>query len=228
MRKPSADAPLHAVVAGATGLTERLLIEQLQHEPSFGSITALARRTMTSDDPRLTWRSVDFENLPSDLISSHIDCCFCCLGTTIKKAGSQEMFRQIDFTYVVGLAEMCAAHHVPHFLLISSVGADSHSAVFYSRVKGEVEQAVASCRIARVSVLRPSMLLGDREEFRIGERVGAFMMRSVNPILIGRFKKYRAIGADTVAKAMVHLATTPGDGYRVYESDEIAELGRAK
>ena len=217
--------PLHAAVAGATGLTGGHLLELLLEHPRFESVTSLVRHRQRPDEPGLSQQIVDFDKLSIDMIPSRTTTFFCCLGTTIKKAGSREKFRRVDFEYVYQLAELCEQRGVNHFLLVSSIGAKADSSVFYSRVKGEIEHAVRERRIERVSILRPSVLIGDRPEFRLGEKLGVAAMKLAQPFLAGRFRKYRAIPARIVARAMVALAVGPGDGHLIYESDEIAELG---
>jgi uncharacterized protein YbjT (DUF2867 family) len=156
-----------------------------------------------------------------------VDDVFCCLGTTIKKAGSQAAFRKVDFTYAYEAAQLAVQQGAEHFLLVSSLGADANSSVFYSRVKGELEIAIAALPFAAVSIFQPSLLLGERAEFRFGERLAEPLAKVLSVFLLGPLRKYRAIEAHTVAAAMIHVAKSPGKGVTIYESDRIQEIGHA-
>ena len=147
---------------------------------------------------------------------------YCCLGTTIKKAGSQEAFRTIDHTLVITIAELMRKQGAGQFLVISSMGADSNSKVFYNRTKGEMEEAVKEIGYPCLRILRPSLLLGKREEFRFGEKIGLILTPLLKPFLIGSLKKYAPVEAESVAHFMVKVATEqPISGVHVYESGMI-------
>jgi uncharacterized protein YbjT (DUF2867 family) len=156
-----------------------------------------------------------------------VDDVFCCLGTTIRAAGSREAFRGVDFGYVVGAAQAAAENGARQLLLISAVGADPGSRVFYSRVKGEVEDAVGELPFRGTQIFRPSLLLGKREQFRLGERIAALALPLVSFLLVGPARKYRPIKASAVAAAMLKVATTEPPGVNVFESNRIAALAAA-
>jgi uncharacterized protein YbjT (DUF2867 family) len=153
-----------------------------------------------------------------------VDDIFCCLGTTLKKAGSQEAFRRVDLDYVVNAASFAKRHSAHHFLMVSAVGADARSRVFYSRVKGEAESAVAKLGIESISIFRPSFILGPREESRLGERLGMGVAAALSFAMVGPLTKYRPIAATTIARAMIAVAATPAPGVTVYEFDRMATL----
>src|SRR5262249_51254117 len=146
---------------------------------------------------------------------------FCCLGTTMKQAGSEAAFRQVDFTFVVSLASLALGAGARQFLLISSLGANPKARIFYSRVKGETEGAVSALPFEGRQIFRPSILVGERREQRTGESIGAAVMRGSAFAMVGRLRKYRPIAAATVAEAMVRVALRAPRGVNVFESDEI-------
>jgi uncharacterized protein YbjT (DUF2867 family) len=215
-----------ALLAGASGLVGSLCLDRLLNEPSYTRVVALVRRPLPHDDPKLEQQMVEFDRLGTEGVAfpTATDV-FCCLGTTMEQAGSEEAFRQVDFTYVVALASQSLAHGARQFLLVSSLGASATSKIFYSRVKGETEAAVSALPFEGRQIFRPSILLGDRHELRTGERVGIAVMRGAAFAMVGPLRKYRPIAARTVAEAMVRVALRAPRGVNIYESDEIERLG---
>lgn len=215
-----------ALVAGASGLVGSRCLKRLLDESGFARVITLSRRPLPHDDPKLEQRVVEFERLGAVGVEfPRATDVFCCLGTTMRQAGSEAAFRQVDFTYVVSLASLSLGAGARQFLLVSSLGANPRSRVFYSRVKGETEAAIAGLPFEARQIFRPSILLGERHERRSGEEVGALVMRGAAFALVGPLRKYRAITADTVAEAMVRVALRAPRGVNVYESDEIERLG---
>jgi uncharacterized protein YbjT (DUF2867 family) len=214
-----------AALVGATGLVGSSCLQHLLHDPSYNEVRAIVRRPIPVEHPKLKVIRIDFDRLSAleDVLGA--DDLFCCLGTTIKKAGSREAFRKVDFDYPVIAATVAAKREGIQFLLVSSLGANPGSRVFYNRVKGEVEQAISGLPFAAVHIFRPSMLLGDRAEFRPAEKAGATLMTSLSFLMVGKWKKYRAIEADVVARAMVYAAGQGKSGLNMYESDVIQEMG---
>lgn len=207
-----------ALLAGATGLTGNLLLAELLADTRYSSVYALVRKSILSAQQKMTERLVDFEhlgNLPK------IDDVFCCLGTTIKKAGSREAFRQVDFDYVLNLARTAKAAGALRFMVMSSIGANPKSDVFYSSVKGEMEAALAALGFAELHIFQPSFLVGDRTEKRVGERIGVMAFQLMSPLFIGPARKYRSIRAKQVAHAMVVAALSGMPGKHIYTSDMI-------
>jgi uncharacterized protein YbjT (DUF2867 family) len=216
-----------ALVVGASGLVGRHLLGLLLAEESYSRIIMLTRKSLGFEHPKLLEYVVNFEQLEKhqDLIKG--EDVFCCLGTTIKTAGSQEEFRKVDFTYVVQTAAISKRNGARQFLVISSLGADIHSRIFYNRVKGEMEAAVAKIPFESVRIFRPSLLLGDRRESRPAEAIGKFFVKAISVLLfIGGMRRYSAIHAETVAKAMLRAAKQKLDGVETIESEEIQSLGR--
>ena len=210
-----------ALIAGATGLVGSYLLRLLLQSNYYGKVIAIGRRPLPFQDPKLEQKTVDFnalENL-SELKADHV---FCCLGTTMKKAGSKENFYRVDHTYVVNMAKAASRNPGTQFLVISSMGANKNSAFFYNRVKGEMEADLAQFPLAAVHIFRPSLLTGNRQESRFGEKIGETLMRILKPIMVGPLRKFRAIPAAVVAKAMLQKANENARGIYVYQSDEIA------
>ncbi|SEO97905.1 MULTISPECIES: oxidoreductase [unclassified Paenibacillus] len=215
-----------ALVIGATGLVGGLLVRSLLQNPAYGRIRVLVRRRLELEHPKLEQHIVDWEQLEEqkDLFRD-VDDLYCCLGTTIKKAGSQENFRQVDFHYPVRAAKLAKEQGVSQMLVISSMGADAGSRVFYSRTKGEMEDALSAIGLRSLHIFRPSLILGDRKEKRLGEQLAAHAMTFLDRWMKGRVDKYRAIQAATIARAMINIALVQTNGNHVYSNDVIHVLG---
>ncbi len=215
-----------ALVAGATGLIGSHCLDRLLGEPAYTRVITLGRRLIERADPKLEQRVVELERLGrAGFEFPQATDVFCCLGTTMKQAGSEAAFRQVDFTFVVSLASLALGTGAKQFLLVSSLGASPTSRIFYSRVKGETEAAVMALPFESRQIFRPSVLLGERRERRAGETLGAAVMRGTAFAMVGPLRKYRPIAAATVAEAMVRVALRSPRGVTIYESDEIERLG---
>jgi len=214
-----------AALLGATGLVGSCCLQHLLQDSSYNEVRVLVRRPLSLRHPKLRIIEVDYEQPFSQAAALGADDVFCCLGTTIKKAGTREAFRKVDFDFPVNAAAIAAEQGAKQFLLITALGANPESRVFYNRVKGDAEQAVRRLPFAAVHIFRPSMLLGDRKEFRPAEKAGAAFMTSLSFLFVGKWRKYRAIEADVVARAMVYAAGQRRSGLQVYESDAIQEMG---
>lgn len=213
-----------AIVVGATGLVGSHLIEMLCESDEYISVTAIARRKIDYQHPKLNVKIRDFDHLAeSDLEFAHE--VFCCLGTTIKKAGSKEEFEKVDVEYPLRVAALAKNRRIPHFIVISAMGANEKSLAYYSRVKGKLEKELEELEFERLSIVRPSLLVGDRKEFRLGEKTGEVALKLANPLLMGGMKKFRSIEASQVALAMMVIAL---DGKKekvaIYESGELATM----
>jgi uncharacterized protein YbjT (DUF2867 family) len=213
-------------VIGATGLVGSHIIDLLKEENARQKIRLLVRRPMEFSHPKLETRLVNFEDYES-LKSAMAGCevVFCAVGTTQAKVkGDQLQYRKVDYDIPVNAARACLETEGETFLLVSSVGANRKSKNFYLRLKGEVEEAVQRFPIRSISIFRPSMLLGNRKEFRLGERIGQFGMKLIAPLLAGKSRKYRAIEARDVAAAMIEAAKQNKKGFTVHEYDEMKRL----
>jgi uncharacterized protein YbjT (DUF2867 family) len=187
-------------------------------------VTALVRRTIDISDPKLIQRVIDFGDIETHGTVLEADDVFCCLGTTIKQAGTQHAFRKVDFDYVVKLAALSEHCGAKQFLVVSSLGANAHSRIFYNRVKGEMEEALRKIPFNAVHIFRPSLLLGTRREERANEKAGAIFMSMMKFAMTGYLKKYRAILARDVARAMVIVAQKDLYGVNIFESERIQEI----
>ena len=214
-----------ALVIGSSGLIGSHLVIQLLSNPNFEKVIVFNRRPCLLLHPKIEEHIIDFNNLKA--IEPYVkgDVMFCTMGTTIKKAGSKEAFRLVDVVYPEQFAEMALHNQVKQFLIISSLGADLHSNNFYLKTKGEIETFLQNSAFKSVSILRPSLLLGDRKEFRLGEKIASYVLPVLSLFLIGPFKKYRAIEAKTVAKAMLEIALQNKSGFTIYPSDELQTIG---
>jgi len=210
-----------ALLAGGGGLTGGHLLSLLLADERYARIHALVRKPGLSPHSRLQEHIFDYDH-PAAL--SAIDDVFCCLGTTIRKAGSQAAFRKVDYEYVVSLAHLARKAGAKRFLVISSLGASVRSPIFYSRVKGEMEEALRDVGFDELHVFQPSLLLGNRHESRPGERIGIAATCGIAPFMLGPMRKYRPIDAQIVARAMLTAAWINHRGNHVYTSDRIVEL----
>ena len=209
--------PQHVLLAGATGLTGEHLLDRLLNEPTISRVLAPTRRPLAAH-PHL-------ENPVGDpavflpQLAGRVDIAYCCLGTTLKQAGSEQAFRAVDLDMVVAFSKRAREMGARHLLVVSAIGADPKSPIFYNRVKGEMEEALKSQDWPQLTIVRPSLLLGERIQPRLGERLASPFSR----LMPG---KYRGIAACTLARALWRLALEEGDGIRIIESDELRKLGK--
>jgi uncharacterized protein YbjT (DUF2867 family) len=215
-----------ALVAGATGLVGGHVLTQLLASPAYARVIAVTRKRLEVTHPKLLQIVTPLDAVESAVadFGTRIDDAFCALGTTIKIAGSQEAFRHVDFDYVVGFARAAKKAGAKRFLLVSAVGASAQSAIFYSRVKGEAEDAVAALGFSAVDIFRPGMLLGARAEPRPLEAIVGALTPILNPLMIGGASIYKSIRGEDVAKAMVAAALRTSDGRRVLTYREMMGL----
>jgi len=214
-----------ATVVGATGLIGGLLLEELLNDPYFDTVRILIRRPIDITHPKLEKKIVDFNDNDSLLVAlSNSDVVFCSVGTTQKKVkGDKEAYRKIDFDIPVKLARFSKMVGCEKFILVSSVGANSKGDNFYIKLKGEVEDVIKTISLRSLHIMRPSFLIGERKEFRMGEVIGKPLMQIFSFLIP---KKYKAIQAKDVAKAMVTIAKKNDEGISSYEYEQIKELSK--
>lgn len=214
---------MKALIAGATGLVGSHLLHLLLKDPYYEKIWVLTRRSLKIQNKKIEEIVSDFNDLEGTLGEVETNHVFCCLGTTMKKAGSREAFRKVDFEFPLEIARIMHSKGASKFLLISAIGASSNSMFFYNQVKGEVEEALQKLNYPALLIFRPSLLLGDRSEERTGEDVAKKIYRYIDWLFIGPFKKYKGIPAESVAAAMLKKAKTEQPGTVILESDQIME-----
>lgn len=206
-----------ALIAGGTGLIGSQLLKLLLESNRYSKILAVTRRELPSH-PMLTQFNVPFEKLDELDATLKVDDVFCCLGTTMAKAKSRENFYKVDFQYPLILAKTALNLKATQFLLVSALGANKNSPVFYNRVKGEVEEAISAIGFDTLHYFRPSLLLGPRQEERAGEDAAKFFYK-VFGFLIP--KKYKGIESIKVARAMLYFASQDREGVFVHESLDL-------
>lgn len=213
-----------ANIIGSTGLTGSHLLKILLDSDCYDKVISFVRKDSNISHPKLTQHIVDFDDPASFTDKIHGDDMFCCLGTTIKKAGSQEAFEKVDLIYPVEFAKAASSNGVKQFSIISSIGANPTSGNFYLRTKGKCEEELRKIAFQSTSIFRPSLLIGQRKEFRLGERISGYAMKVFSVLLFGPLKKYKAVKAEKVAYAMFSIANQNTVGYHIYESDYISDL----
>jgi len=211
----------NVLIAGSTGLVGNSLLTQLLADDQYEKVVAITRKPIDNKYPKLIQKQIDFDSVESLKLDLQVDDVFCALGTTIKTAGSQDAFYKVDYTYVVNLAKWSAANGVQRLLIVSAMGANAKSGIFYNRVKGEMEEAVRQLNIPHIQVFRPSLLMGNRAERRGGEKIAQAVMGVLGFLFTGRLLKYKGIHADVVAKAMIQSAKVDVKGFTVIESGEM-------
>lgn len=216
-----------AIVLGATGLVGKEVTEGLLRSGSWDEVRILVRHALDLDHPKLKQIIINWDQLEQyeDLFNGG-SAVFCCLGTTIKKAGSQSNFERVDLHYPLQAAAIAKKKQVKQFLVVSSMGANSKSRSFYTRTKGRMEEGLSALDFQGLHLFRPSLLLGPRQEFRLGERVAAKLMKGLDFLLVGKAAKYRAIQGKTVARAMINIANVGTRGVHVYNNEVIHVLGK--
>ncbi|MCE9499907.1 MAG: oxidoreductase [Leptospira sp.] len=216
-----------ALILGSTGLIGGHCLDYLLEDDSYGTVIVAVRKETKRKHKKLKQVVVDFENLEKRKEVFKVNDVFCCLGTTIRKAGSQEQFRKVDLEYPVRAAELSAKNGVKQFSIVSAMGADRKSMIFYNRIKGEVESEIQKFPFSSVMIFRPSLLTGEREEVRSGEKLGETISNVLSFAFIGPFATYRPIEGKAVAHAMVLESKKNVPGKRIYESGEIRKISEA-
>ncbi|GAB4031612.1 oxidoreductase [Spirosoma jeollabukense] len=213
--------PAHktALVLGASGLIGNLLTHRLVDSPIYSNVKVLVRKSLSWQHPRLQEVQFDFDH-PNGLLTQADDV-FCCLGTTIKKAGSKENFRKVDYQYPMEIGQLGLTNGAQQFAIVTAMGANPASSIFYNRVKGDVERDLAALNYPTLLIFRPSLLFGDRSENRFTERIASGAMRLFSPLIPA---KYKGIDADKVANAMLLTMQQELTGKHIFESDVLQEF----
>lgn len=211
-----------AIVIGATGLVGSELIKLLLQNPEFTKVKTFGRRSLNLENEKLEEQIINFDqpNTWQDNVKG--DVLFSTLGTTIKDAGSKDAQYKIDYTYQYRFAIAAAKNGVESYVLVSSAGANPASRIFYNRMKGELERDIKPLPFKRISILQPSLLIGEREKSRQGEKIGYFILKKINSL--GLLKKYKPIKGAEVAKAMVTLSLRTEPGVKTYTLNQLFDL----
>ncbi|PWJ42589.1 NAD-dependent epimerase/dehydratase family protein [Sediminitomix flava] len=215
-----------ALVIGATGLVGKNLVQLLLHDAAYDKVIVFARRSTNIGHSKLQEHIVDFDHIESwkELLKG--DVLFSAMGTTIKKAGSKDVQYKIDYTYQYDVAKAASEQGVNQYVLVSSSGANAKSPIFYARMKGELDEAVIKLNFEKVAIIRPSVLVGEREERRFGEMIGIKLGKVLSAIL-PPIAKYKPIRGETVAQAMINSLKVPTDKkLLVYELDSVFTLAK--
>lgn len=214
-----------ALIAGSTGLIGRQLLSLLLEDAKYSQVISVSRRSTGISSSKLVEVITSFDNLNEVAAQLKADDIFICLGSTLKKAGSKELFKRYDYTYPLELAKICFNNDAKQLSLVSAMGADSDSTFFYSRVKGDLETAVINLGYETTNILRPSLLIGEREDERTMESIAQQFYKSLGWVFVGPAKKYKAIDGDTVASAMLNITNSNLTGVTIFDSNEIESKG---
>jgi len=224
MTNPQSHSSRTALIVGASGLIGQHCLQALLQDSVYTQVKSLVRREMSTQHDKLQQHVVDFEDLKSNKDLIMADDIFCCLGTTIKKAGSKERFRQVDYHFPLETAKLALENGAKQFLIVTALGANSNSNIFYNQVKGKVEESLAALHYTTLQIFQPSLLLGDRQEKRTGEKIGQILFNALSFLFVGPLKKYKGIEGKVVAEVMVHQAKKDLQGAYVHNSEEIQTI----
>ena len=213
-----------ALLIGATGLVGGCVLDQLLQDNDYSNVIVLTRKTLNKNHPKLKEVLVNFDQVENYVNDIKADVVFCCLGTTIKTAGSQDAFKKVDYEYPLRVAEIAKKNGTKKYLLISALGASKSSIVFYNRVKAEVEDAIGKLNFESFHILQPSLILGDRRETRFGEGIAQAAAPVFDALMMGPLNKYKSIRAEQIAKAMIYYSTLGDQGIFRHESNELQKV----
>jgi uncharacterized protein YbjT (DUF2867 family) len=211
----------NALIAGATGLTGHDLVKLLLKSEYYNSLHIIGRRPYELEHPKIRSYVVDFENFHDFKTEGIIHDVYICLGTTIKKAGSKQAFRKVDLEYVRNIGEWAVSHKVEKIAVISSMGANASSANFYLRTKGEMELCLTDMNFSHIIILRPSLLLGKRHEFRFAEHLSSLLMKPFMGLMRGRLIKYKPVETRIVAEAMFKSTVQADERFIILKNTDI-------
>jgi uncharacterized protein YbjT (DUF2867 family) len=215
---------LKIAILGSSGLVGSQLLAYCLDDKQIASVTSYVRKSSGISHTKLVEIVIVFENLELEISNINVDVVFCCLGTTIKNAGSKEKFKKIDFTFPLQMAKICKKFNINKFIVITALGANPYSPIFYNKTKGELEQQLVRLQLEQLCIVRPSLLLGNRIETRPMEKLFSIISPIINIFMLGPLKKYKAIDSFKVAYSMLWLAKKKTDTNYIIESDTIASI----
>lgn len=216
----------NAILVGASGLVGSSLLEQLLENPAYSSVLTITRKKLQRQQPKLKQLVINFDELGSHAEEIKGDVVFCALGTTKEQTPDKAQYRKIDYQYPLDIARIACENGASQYHIVSSIGADPSSGIFYLKLKGETERDLQQIPFKSIHIYNPSMLDGDRKEQRTAEGLINGMMHVINPLLIGSLKKYRSIKIEKVASAMIRQSLEDLNGVHFYPSDKIEALSR--
>lgn len=197
---------MKALILGASGLVGEKLLKETLNDDYYHEVTVLVRRPLKVVDKKLKEVVVDYDQMEKYSEEFSVDHVYCCLGTTLKKAKTKNNFKKVDYEYPLRAAKLSKQKNVKHYVLVSAIGADASSPIFYTRIKGQVEEAIKRLGLKSFTALRPSLLLGNRYENRLGEKLGIGLAKLLAPAFVGPLKKFRAVDVRQVARCMIQAA----------------------
>jgi len=215
-----------AIILGASGLTGGLLLEKLIVDDRYESIKWFSRSSikgLPNKVKQYIGNLLELEQFKNDFTGDEV---YCCIGTTAKKTPDKSLYRAIDYGIPVAAAKLSKENGIKTFLVVSAMGANKKSSVFYNRTKGEMEQGVLDQGIQKTAILRPSLIGGDRDERRVLEKIGLVVFKIIQPLFIGPLKKYKIVNADCIAQAMLNIANTTSNTNVIITSDDIKQLAK--
>lgn len=211
-------------VAGSSGLVGSYLVENLSK--LYPKVISISRREIKFSKNNIYNIIVDFDNLENENILKEIDHLYIALGTTRKKAGSAKKFEKVDYHYCLNLAKIASDYGVKRISIVSSVGSNSNSNLLYPRTKGKLEEELAKLSFDHISIMKPGIILGNRKESRIGEKIAKYIFYFISPLLFGSLVKYKSIHANYISKAMIYQMSIGKNGFFQFEFEKIMEFSK--
>jgi len=214
-----------AIILGATGFVGNRLLQKLIEDHRYETIKLFSRSKiegLSIKVKQFIGDILDLEQFSDDFTGNDV---FCCIGTTAKKTPDKALYKKIDYGIPVAASKLAKVNHIDTFLVISAIGADKNSNVFYNKIKGLMEHDVLQQNLKSTYILRPALIGGERDENRTLEKMGLVVFKLIQPVLVGKLKKYRIVNAETIAQAMIHLANSKNHSEGIITSDHINTLG---
>tara|TARA_B100000482_G_scaffold8468_1_gene6415 strand:+ start:20 stop:679 length:660 start_codon:yes stop_codon:yes gene_type:complete len=213
-----------ALIFGSSGLIGNHLLELILKDNNYNKIKLFVRSDLTNVNSEIEIIKTDFNNIKNHKDKIVGDDCFFCIGTTRKNTPDKNEYIKIEYNLPIEVAKIAKSNSINNFIYISSLGANPNAASLYLKNKGQTEQELIKLNFMNLSILRPSILLGNRKENRVGEKIGIFAMKTLSPLFLGNMKKYKPIKVEYVAKAMLQVAQKDYQK-NIFESDEIVKIG---
>lgn len=216
-----------AIILGATGLTGNIVLQKLINDERYSNIKLFSRTKIEGLPAKVSQFIGNILNLEQFKADFTADEVYCCIGTTSKKTPDKSVYKQIDYGIPVTAANLSKVNNIPTFLVISAMGADIKSSVFYNKTKGEMEHDVLQQNIKRTYILRPSLISGQRNEYRFFEKLGLIIFKIIEPLFVGKLNQYKIIDAESIANAMINLANKTSAYQAVISSDDIKQIAKS-